>query len=817
MKIKVDKNNILRQMFDIRPLNERGVLDTKKILSAGGVLDARAIEEKKSIEKRRYLLDLGDKGKKEETEKNLRAMEDVYKTERDITEQEAERFKFFHEAVLSGENKTKNNDFKSAESKNNFIKEGDAGLIGEDNEDSFIQDRPIIIKEENFKKDLIDFEKFKEDIIKMGEGAAQSISSAVSSAVSPVFYHWKKSLAAFAAVCLVITSSVGALAFYQKSSEKADSIKELATEGFYSILDAKDDLENKEFLNAREDFESAFEKFKKAEGQITPAENMLAKIPDLFGQTLPSSGIRLVKAGKNISKAGSEICQAFSPLFEEEKKAENLDILKALELADKSLKNALAEIKEANAEVKEIDIAGLPENIKDYGQSLKDILPDIQNILGKSVLYADNILKILGSDNPRQYLFLFQNNAEIRATGGFIGSFAAADVYKGKLSALKVDGIYNPAGQLIDKVVPPLPFKKVTDKWNIFDANYFADFPASAKKIAWFYEKTGGATVDGIITFTPKVLEDLLGELGPIAMPEYDAAINKNNFVEIVQFEVEENYNKEENKPKKIIGDLAQKILDRLLSSSREDWIKLLDVLRKNLNEKHILIYLFREGEERMIQEEGWSGSVLQSQQDYLQVVHTNINGYKTDRKIQEKIKHQINIEKDGSVIDTVTISKKHNGGDTGYDWYDRQNGDFLRVYVPVGSEFISAEGFSTEEIYSKTKDFSGFTADPDVYLIERNMSRDEKSGVFIFEESEKSVFGGWMYTDPGEISTVKITYKLPFKISPEDSDYNILYQKQSGHPGVQLTTEIYNSGKLVEEKVGNLVEDEVELKVIKL
>ena len=41
---------------------------------------------------------------------------------------------------------------------------------------------------------------------------------------------------------------------------------------------------------------------------------------------------------------------------------------------------------------------------------------------------------MLGSDGPRHYLLVVQNNAEIRSTGGLPGSFMILNAEDGKLS-----------------------------------------------------------------------------------------------------------------------------------------------------------------------------------------------------------------------------------------------------------------------------------------------------------------------------------------------------------------------------------------------
>jgi len=810
MPLKVDKKNIFKQMFDIRPTKAAGILNTQKILNVEKRLDLRKIEKENKALKRKFLLDLGkldetpDSSQKKQTQ-----IEDIYITQKDISEEEKEKFLNFYEninAIAADNIKEK---YTAPELPN--IKEGDGGIINfnpisystaeDTKQEEYLEKVKITENKKHFKN-------FKEKLAQ----CSNEIADEISQKFSPVKTRWKRSLAFCIAGCFIVCSSVGAFAYYQKGTEKAIVVKDLGMKGFYHLIEAKDSIEGKNFIKAQEDFTSALDFFQQAEEQISPSESLFAKLPDLFGKsTTVSSGIHLMQTGKSISKAGIDISKAVLPLFDAKVNIEgkNTTIITALSSGKDLLDNALKEINTANSEIKKTDVKNFPANIAQQIDLLRQKLPEAITILDKTVRYSDNILKILGNENPKKYLLLFQNNSELRANGGFIGSYGVIDIYKGKFSDIKIDGIYNPAGQLIEKVIPPLPFKKVTDKWNIFDANYFADFPTSAEKIAWFYEKTGGPTVDGIVTFTPQVLESLLSVTGPIKLDKFGKTIDQHNFIDELQYEVEEGYDKTENKPKKIIAVLAQKILEEIMTSSQENWQEYLFALQGNLAEKHILMYFSNIGQQRMVEEEKWAGNVLASEKDYLQIVHTNINGYKTDKVIDENIGHYIKIQPNGSIVDTINLTKKHNGGNSEFDWYNKQNGDFIRIYVPLGSELIEADGFSREKVYSKTKDFSEFTTDIDIEIMEKNMARDPQSGIFIFEESEKTVFAGWIYTDPGETSSIKITYKLPFKLFPSEPQYTVLYQKQSGHPGVGMNIIFEVDGEILEKESFQLIEDE--------
>jgi len=335
------------------------------------------------------------------------------------------------------------------------------------------------------------------------------------------------------------------------------------------------------------------------------------------------------------------------------------------------------------------------------------------------------------------------------------------------------------------------------------DSNWFADFPTSARKTALLYEKTGGPTVDGVIAITPETIKKLLEVTGPIAMPDYGVTISAENFVAETQNQVENLYDKQENKPKKILSDLAPLVITKLFhddsltpEAKAERLLGSVEKIESSLKEKHILIYHRDENVESMLQKRGWAGEVIQNATgDYLSVVNSNINGYKTDAMIAETIDLATEVGEDGTIVNTVTIKRKHNGGQESYDWYNRVNADYLRVYVPKGSVLLQATGNTAEE-YNPPLDYSAFKTDPDVAAVENTIKLDPDSGTQIFEESGKTVFGNWVYVSPQEEVTVTYKYQLPFKIdfashSGTVDAYSAIIQKQSGSIGSAFTAHL--------------------------
>lgn len=618
----------------------------------------------------------------------------------------------------------------------------------------------------------------------------------------------RKIFPTFAIVGLSVVFLIFAVNIFAKGMSLKKTSLIGGQEAYAQLSSAKDSLASHDFDKASFEFNAAYNQFNQISGQIDDLGQVIVDVSKYVPFTSQlSSGAHLVQAGKDISQIGLDISSTLqvldkikNPLNTEN--GQSVSFLDIFQETNKNLKEISSLTQDLEDNLDNVNIDDIPQNQRAKFVALKQNLPQINQFLAgfnnDSQLFSD----ILGGNGPRKYLFLFQNNQEMRATGGFIGSYGVLDIANGRVSNFFIDGIFDPDGQLKEKVIPPVPIQKISAAWSLHDSNWFPDFPVSAEKACWFYEKTGGPTVDGVITMTPTVMQKLLEITGPIDMPAYNLTVDKDNFVAQVQNQVENNYDKEENQPKKILADLAPIILDRIFNTKDvSSAAKVMDVLIDSLNEKQILLYSKNYDIEKIISDRGWSGEVLNAPKDYISVINTNINGYKTDGVIDETISHEAQIQDDGSIIDTLTVTRHHNGGQTPYDFWNKVNADYMRVYVPQGSKLISVSG-ETQEFDSPPLDYQalGFKQDPQVAMEENNMQVDDSSGTRIYDDAGKTVFANWTYVSPQETMEIKYTYLLPFKIDinqkdkPSDS-YSLLVQKQSGSIGSKFSEDITYPG----------------------
>ncbi len=569
--------------------------------------------------------------------------------------------------------------------------------------------------------------------------------------------------------------------------------------GYDNLAQATELLKAKQYEEAVQHFESARQFFDQASKRFTLLGGPLLDVTRYISPLSPlSSGRHAVEAGKYFALAGKPLSQLIEVATQSKKayaQGEKISLLDLMAQSKESLREVQRLLALAQEELMLVSIGDIPKDKQAKFLQVKDGLPALLGILSGFEKNERIIEELLGGNGPRTYLFLLQNNHEMRATGGFIGTYALVDINQGVIRRFFVDGIFNPDGQLKENIIPPKPIQKISAGWSLHDSNWFPDFPASAEKAISFYEKTGGPTVDGVITLTPTVMQKLLAVIGPISMPQYGLTVDADNFIPVLQEQVEVKYDKELNQPKKILADLTRLLIEKAFAlQDRATTGRIAEALVSGLNEKHMLLYVRQPDFERLIDEVGWSGRILETSKDYLAVIHSNINGYKTDGVIDERIMHEAKIGDDGSIVDTVTVTRTHRGGDTPYDWWNKVNADYVRIYVPKGSLLIASEG-TTWEFPAPPLDYArlGFKKDADVDREESTEVVDQKTGVRISEDAGKTVFGAWAYVSPKESVTLRFQYRLPFRLDPkalslgDPQSYAVLFQKQSGSPGSAL------------------------------
>ena len=128
------------------------------------------------------------------------------------------------------------------------------------------------------------------------------------------------------------------------------------------------------------------------------------------------------------------------------------------------------------------------------------------------------MLDLAGADDPRRYMLVFQNNAEIRSGGGLPAATAIVDVDNGKADLAEQTNTYTFRRDL--KVIdPPDEMEQlyVSDTFTGFgNFTRTPNFPTTAETFDSLWNITTDEHLDGVITIDPVVLSYMLKATGPV-------------------------------------------------------------------------------------------------------------------------------------------------------------------------------------------------------------------------------------------------------------------------------------------------------------
>ncbi|GAB2683798.1 DUF4012 domain-containing protein [Thalassiella azotivora] len=157
-------------------------------------------------------------------------------------------------------------------------------------------------------------------------------------------------------------------------------------------------------------------------------------------------------------------------------------------------------------------------------ETLQAQLADAAGTVATAHRLATVLPPMLGADGPRTYLLLFQNNAEVRATGGLPGSLAVVRADGGRIDFLEqVPAAVVP--QFDEPVLPlegrALPVHGERAGVYVGDVNFSPHFPTAAELAREMWRRVSAergeeTVVDGVVAVDPVALSYLLEATGPI-------------------------------------------------------------------------------------------------------------------------------------------------------------------------------------------------------------------------------------------------------------------------------------------------------------
>lgn len=498
----------------------------------------------------------------------------------------------------------------------------------------------------------------------------------------------------------------------------------------------------------------------------------------LFNQSyLLTTTMSVVEAINHFAQAGVALSQAATngnSAFKEVMQAGTQDPFPYLEITTHSLSQSFYHLSLAQSLLEAVEVPAVFDNVNLRLQAIRETLPKIRGKISFTQELLDQAPSLLGKDQSKTYLILLQNNAELRPTGGFIGSFMLISFDHGKLLNLETYDVYDADGQLNGHVEPPLPIKEHLSEanWYLRDVNWDPHFPSTARQAEWFLEKELNRQVDGTISVNLYVIQNLLKILGPVNVVDYQETITADNIFERAEYHSEINYF-EGSKQKKDFLKSISNVLERKLIGGEETSPAILNTLFESAVQNQLQASFKDEDVEEVFADNGFNGGLKNAQcpttasaesclTDYLGIIESNFGVNKANYFISRSLVHEVSLGK--TVDHKVTIQLKNNASTA--TWPAGTYKNYLRLYTPANTQLVS--------------------------VVQNDQSIAEED-IDTTTEHDKKIYGIYLEVPVSAEVSITFTYRQLPKVGEGIVTYVLLYEKQSGIDSFPFTTTIVN------------------------
>ncbi len=437
-------------------------------------------------------------------------------------------------------------------------------------------------------------------------------------------------------------------------------------------------------------------------------------------------------------------------------------------------------------------------NPDDYPQNFRGMELKSQIIRGQKLVKDVNLMVnqggpliekadwLMGVEEPRNYLVLFQNDAELRPTGGFWTAYGILEVDDGDVIPQISEDIYSLDNQFNSRLEPPRPieeYHKNVYYWHLRDMNLSPSFKESIETFTKYYQEIPTAVeYDAVFALDTQVLVDLIDALGGIGVPGWGNFTSEPDdrcwgcpqvIYKLENYATRPTSTIRTNR-KAFLSPLMHSIIANALGSPKEQVTKLAQAVLDNFKEKHILVYFPDEELQQAAEKLNIAGTLnsTNDKQDYFHLNDANFAGAKSNLFIDQVVEQDYKLE-NNKIVKTVTVTYKNTAPASNCNLEAGElclNGlyrNWVRFYVPEGSKLIDMKG---SEVEPKT-----------------------------YSELGKTVFEGF-YGDkyplyPKGTTKMSLTYELPFEVK---NNLPVLIQKQPGTDNPNYT--ILVNGNIREE-----------------
>ena len=269
--------------------------------------------------------------------------------------------------------------------------------------------------------------------------------------------------------------------------------------------------------------------------------------------------------------------------------------------AQQDVRSADDALEGAAKRVRGIDQTSLISQVSSAVDQLGPVLTETADTVDAARRAIDLLPTMLGADGPRNYLIMFQNPAEPRASGGNPGALALIGTDGGRISLLQ----QATSGDFPRFPEPVLPlstetagiYGNITGRF-IQDVTLTPRFDVSAELASEMWFQRFGTRVDGVLSIDPVALGYLLAATGPIDLPSGDQ-LTTENAADLLLNQVYQRYPAGAEQDA-FFAAASAAVFDRI-STGNFDATKLVAALAKSGDERRVLVWSAADAEQVLL------------------------------------------------------------------------------------------------------------------------------------------------------------------------------------------------------------------------
>jgi hypothetical protein len=209
---------------------------------------------------------------------------------------------------------------------------------------------------------------------------------------------------------------------------------------------------------------------------------------------------------------------------------------------------------------------------------------------------------LLGADGPRNYLLVFQNNAELVALGGSAASQTLITVDQDGIRITQQASSHDfDNGSRVDVEVPESAIALYSPYLvtHVNTAGSQPDFPTAAKIWSAFWQRDiSNVPIDGVISIDPIALSLMLRATGPVPLVTGDE-LREDNALWLILSESYRRWNGGEESDA-FFASVAQSVFERV-SSGQFDIMTMAQVVQAGIDHGNIMFWSANEAEQELV------------------------------------------------------------------------------------------------------------------------------------------------------------------------------------------------------------------------